>query len=368
MNRETAAFGASPLPSRLADWKGTERYQVRRCIGAGSMGTVYEAFDRERGRSIALKKLRHFSPAALYLFKQEFRSLADVNHPNLVRLNELVATEAHEVFFTMELVHGTDFLTHVRERGRADIERLRVTFRQLVDGVHALHAAGKVHRDIKPSNVLVGLDGRLVLLDFGVAIDLPRFAGVTSGEDDPIVGTASYVAPEQASGAPPTPASDWYSVGAMLFEALVGSPPFVGSASDVIRMKVAHDPPLASKRAPHVPADLDALCGALLRRAVAGRPKGIEILRGLGATRGPRPGARHLAVPGRPSRTLVGRRAHLAALREAFEVARGGRCMTVSVVGPAGVGKTALVESFLDELTNERRAALLPGRAHDRES
>jgi eukaryotic-like serine/threonine-protein kinase len=95
------------------DWKGTARYEVLRCIGKGGMGVVYEAFDRERQQHVALKTLLNSSPAALYLFKQEFRTLSDVHHRNLVRLYELVVTEDDRVFFTMELVGGTDFLTYV---------------------------------------------------------------------------------------------------------------------------------------------------------------------------------------------------------------------------------------------------------------
>src|SRR5580698_8359499 len=115
MPAETVTEGDSgpSSPSRPSqepppDWKGTARYQVLRCIGRGGMGVVYEAFDRERQQHVALKTLLNSSPAALYLFKQEFRTLSDVHHRNLVRLYELVVTEDDRVFFTMELVGGTD--------------------------------------------------------------------------------------------------------------------------------------------------------------------------------------------------------------------------------------------------------------------
>ena len=182
------------------------------------MGVVYEVLDRERRRNVALKTLLRFDPNSVYLFKQEFRALADVHHRNLVHLHELVQSADGPLFFTMELVTGLDFLEHVlgESRGRpgrtpdasqpgtgsnlvtrkmrvagdhppatpaaslgdqpmpANPERLRPALRQLVHGLRALHAAGKLHRDVKPSNVLVTPEGRVVLLDFGIAMELAR--------------------------------------------------------------------------------------------------------------------------------------------------------------------------------------------------
>ena len=285
-----------------------------------------------------------------------------------MRLYELVATEEHEVFFTMELVRGTDVVEHVRVQGKADFERLRDALRQLARGVQALHAAGKVHRDIKPSNVLVTPEGRVVLLDFGVATDMsPSEADLD--EEHPIVGTASYMAPEQASGGATTTASDWYGVGAVLFEALVGSAPFLGSVSDVLRMKASVDPPAPSACVERVPADLDALCGALLQRNPGLRPSGADILRLLDANKGDLADA----APDSPatrsdSPQLVGRGDQLLALREAFEVARGGRSVTVLVRGSSGMGKSSLVQEFLDGLEEAQAAVVLRGRTYERES
>ena len=214
----------------------------RRLRGAG----------RERSRPVALKTLLRFSPTALYQFKQEFRTLAGVHHPNLVQLYELVATD-ERVFFAMELVRGSDFVTHVRASGKAPAEpdRLRAALRQLVQGVQGLHAAGKLHRDIKPSNVLCTKEGRVVLLDFGVATEVSRALDENQAEEeDHIVGTAQYMAPEQALREPPTPASDWYSVGVMLYEAMVGAPPFVGwptPSSPRRRRRIRCRPPHASR-------------------------------------------------------------------------------------------------------------------------
>jgi serine/threonine protein kinase len=387
------------------------------------MGVVYEAIDRELGHPVALKTLQNFSPAALYRFKQEFRTLADVTHSNLVHLYELVASEESGVFFTMELVGGVDFLAHTRQSepeapeavadesknanvdddaltvnetsreqmrrhgaesgvlerasshpapttGRlcaADLDRLRPALLQLVQGVEALHVAGKLHRDIKPSNVLVTPAGRVVLLDFGVATQLGGAVDERLVERE-VVGTVRYMAPEQATDETPTAASDWYSVGAMLYEALVGQPPFVGPQIDVVTRKMMLDPKPPRECVTGVPADLDALCCDLLRREPQARPTGTQILRRLGVGRSLHPRARPVPPPEADGGvSLVGRESHVRALRGAFDDARD-RAVTVLVHGASGMGKSTLVEHFLDELAERGEAVTLRGRAYERES
>jgi tetratricopeptide (TPR) repeat protein len=351
---------------------GGDRYEIVRRIGQGGMGVVYEALDRQRGQRVALKTLRSFDSASLYLFKQEFRTLADVQHTNLVRFHELVASDANEVFFTMELVKGTDFLSYVEKAGapggtcQADVQRLRSAVRQLSEGLHALHAARKVHRDIKPSNVLVTPEGRVVLLDFGVAAELSRSRAEVAAGSGEMVGTAVYMAPEQAGENLQTPASDWYSVGVMLYEALVGEPPFTGTLMEVITRKSNTSPKAPSTQVSGVPEDLDELCHGLLRIDPSARPTGAEVLLALG-------GPRNSAVPparlaDSEARALVGRDAQLAALREAAEPTRLGRPVTVYVTGEAGMGKSTLVHRFLDGLEEGREALVLRGRTYERES
>jgi eukaryotic-like serine/threonine-protein kinase len=344
-------------------WDGTERYEVRQCLGRGSMGIVYEVFDRERAELLAAKTLLHFDPLSLYLFKQEFRALADVRHPNLVRFYEFAQRDDGEVFFTMERIYGVDFLVHARE-GVVDPARLRRALRQLVDGVSAVHAAGKLHRDVKPSNVLVTGEGRVVLLDFGVATQLVKrsaTAPIPSGE---FVGSAAYMAPEQGDGATPVAASDWYSVGVMLYEALVGRPPFTGSLLEVITKKSNVDPDPPSKLVAGVPADLDALCMALLSRFPERRPDGAEILRQLGNAPS--------TVPPPPAATseitFVGRAAPLETLQRAFDASREGELVAVRVSGEPGMGKSFLVQRFLTQAERDAEAIVLEGRSYEREA
>src|SRR5580698_10025820 len=365
-----------------AEWKGTARYEIVRRIGVGGMGAVYEAFDRDRRQRVALKTLLRFSPAALYRFKQEFRTLADVHHPNLVRLHELVVTEGAAAFFVMELVGGSDFQAYVQrvvdeppspspapalppratvkprsgaatsghpalKPSPADFDKLRRGLRQLVEGVQALHSAGKLHRDIKPSNILVTPEGRVVILDFGVATELRGHAGEAPTGSGEVVGTARYMAPEQVDENAPIPASDWYSVGVILYEALVGQTPFVGSTIDVLSMKSAVDPLAPSECVEGVPPDLDALCVALLRRDPEARPQGADILRRLGATRTSAPPSALVADPSEAA--FVGREPQLQALRAAYAASRAAS-VTVRVGGASGMGKSTLVHYFLDQL------------------
>jgi hypothetical protein len=343
------------------------RYRVVRRLGEGGMGVVYEAYDRDRAQSVALKTLPGFDADALYRFKREFRTLADLHHHNLVRLYELVAAEEGRAVFTMELVQGIDFLRYARAQSRApDADRLRDALRQLVQGVAAIHAAGKLHRDLKPSNVLVTPEGRVVILDFGVATELRDTGWGAGGGSGETVGSLRYMAPEQLDEErAPNAASDWYSVGVILYEALVGRPPFAGSASDVMTLKSNVDPVPPAACADGVPTDLDALCVALLRREPEGRPTCDDILRRLNPMRDNAPPAEVEAAA--PEVAFIGRESHLRALHDALDDARRGRAVTVRVSGGPGMGKSRLLHHFLDGRARTNEATVLRGRAYERE-
>jgi hypothetical protein len=361
---------------------GSSRFQVRRRIGSGAFGVVYEAFDPVRNQVVAVKALRHATPEALYRFKREFRSLTDIAHRNLVRLYELIA-EGDQWLVSMELIRGTPFIEHVRGEAllpeeppnasiakgagpqlppmRADIGRLRVALAQLAAGVIALHNAGKLHRDIKPSNVVVADDRRVVLLDFGLVMDTDTRAVEASTSTS---GTPAYMSPEQGGGEPLGPASDWYSVGVMLYDTLTGQVPFRGTYVDVINQKRSADVPPPSTIASGIPEDIDALCRDLLRRDPRERPSGDEILQRLGRSM---PAIGTTKLP--PSTPFIGRERHLRALREAFDASVSGTQTTVFVEGRAGAGKTALIRAFLDRLRDDAPELLvLIGRCYQGES
>jgi tRNA A-37 threonylcarbamoyl transferase component Bud32 len=366
---------------RAPVFTGTERFALRRTLGEGGMGVVYEAWDHERGMAVALKTLRLLDAQNLFRLKSEFRAHADIEHRNLVRLGELMH-EAGFWFFTMELVDGQGLREWIANDPNADVidtsteiaiggappqarpydeRRLRSALRQLASGLDALHRAGKVHRDLKPSNVMVTHKDRLVILDLGLAADLaPRDAS-----DKNAVGTAAYVAPEQAMSAAASPSSDWYSVGVMLFEALTGTLPVDGSPLEIL-LKKQNQAPNAALLA-DAPPDLAALCLDLLAIDPAQRPDGNAILARVAAPRAIT-GEGSIAPP-TTSSPFVGRASELEALSHALSDVDGGGAVTVRIEGASGIGKSALVRHFLEHVVRQRPGALvLSGRCHERET
>ncbi len=377
-----------------------ERFAIREQLGSGGMGVVYAAYDRERDQTVALKTLIRSDASALYAFKREFRALADVAHPNLVSLYELIA-DGEEWFFTMELIDGENLLDYVRPRsgkpprvagseltatlplGGAlsppsddpihpphpaatfDEARLRPALKQLAVGVRALHNAGKVHRDLKPHNVLVTANGRVVILDFGVALELAPALGEQTADHD-LQGTLAYMAPEQVRGQDATPASDWYGVGVMLFEALTGRLPFSGAISKVIGDKLHNTAPPPRKLAKDLPEDLAELCEDLLARDPGSRPSAAGVLARLGEVDANVPDQSYLPIDAGGDR-LTGRRDHLAALENAFRRTLSGEPTSVHVHGTSGMGKTAIIHHFLKQLIVQSRAVVLPGRCYAQE-
>jgi len=390
-------------------FNSSTRFTLVRPLGRGGMGAVFEARDEERNRNVALKVLANFGPKQLYLFKQEFRSLSNILHANLVPLHELLC-EKGLWFFTMDVVGGDTFLDHVRGEVFEDTgeptefdptivedtvipdaqtdpatgalvapqvgpslsqlesgaeSRLRKSLVGLTEGVMALHAAGKLHRDLKPSNVKVEDNGQVVILDFGLVTDLD--VQRDGGQISIVSGTVPYMSPEQGAGESLTEASDWYALGVMLYEALAGRLPYSGSISEVLRVKQARDALPVEEFAKGLPRDLTSLCNDLLKRDPVLRPDGEGILRRLG----------HSAAAAMESSSsfayrrvdsLVGRERLLDQLHDSFVSARSGSPTLLHVQGRSGMGKSALLQTFLAELGEQRSAIILSGRCYERES
>ncbi|MCB9701968.1 MAG: protein kinase [Myxococcales bacterium] len=335
------------------------RYQIIRRIGAGAMGVVFEAVDTERDERVALKTLHKLDPSALYRLKNEFRAVADVVHPNLVTLHELVS-EKGQWFMTMEYIDGISFVEHVRRAPERSAPRARAALRQLARGLMALQAAGKLHRDVKSSNVLVDARGRVVLLDFGLAAD-SLVDSIDATVDEGILGTPAYMSPEQACGLPPTQASDWYAVGVILYESLTGELPYSGPTLKIIAEKQQAEPVAVTELAPETPQDLADLCMGLLARDPAARLDGAAILDRLDDLGGD--------APQGDASVFVGREDLLGLLGDAYRASRSGAPVTVYVQGPSGIGKSAMVDHFLADLVRQDSSVVvLSGRCYERES
>ena len=338
------------------------------------MGVVYEAIEKASGARVALKMLPAADPHALFGFKNEFRSLAALIHPNLVSLYELVS-ENETWFFTMELVDGVDFLSHVRRDARpggrtvfadlVDEEKLRHVLLQLADGMEALHGNGVLHRDIKPPNVLVRRDGRVAILDFGLAIAL----GEALDTSEHSSGTLAYMSPEQLGGDPLGPPSDWYAIGTMLYEALTGRSPFEGSPQQMFFAKAAGAVKSPRELVKDVPPDLEALCLQMLHPDPALRPDAMDVRLRLTREASPSdPGPRHDRDT-RAFRLFVGRDDLLQRLESALEAVRSGAGATTAYVhGRSGAGKSALLEQFLIDARQDESVVVFSGRCYEQES
>jgi predicted ATPase len=343
------------------------RYDLRGELGRGGTGIVYEAFDLRTESLVALKTIAAAGPENLYRLKREFRALADVQHPNLVRLGEL-SSEEGLWYFTMEIVHGANFIDYVRppSRGPAgaqsplDEGRLRAVLPQLVSALGAIHEAGHLHRDVKPSNVLVTNDGRLVLLDFGLVTAL---RSAESAPDDSFEGTPTFMAPEQIEALSVGPPADWYAMGIMMFLALTGRLPFDGTFNEILEAKLlAQEAPSPRKLSPDTPRDLDELCSALLRLEPSQRPDVTEIRARLGMRVDEQSSGGLRAAEA----VFVGRELELGTLDQALAEVERGRSRTVVVEGEPGVGKSALVNRFLGSVGS--RAIVLQGRCYEQET
>ena len=329
-------------------------------LGRGGYGTVFEAFDRERGERVAVKQLHRTSPRALASFKREFRTLSGIVHPGLPRLHDLFV-RGDDWFFSMELVDGDDLSTWGRSdrvASATDVasdERSVVTARPITDlaiararrvlqpllvVLDAVHASGFVHCDVKPSNVRLRGDGRPVLLDFGLARAL-------SEDADHFAGTLAYAAPEQLLGVV-SPACDLYALGALVFELLTGGPPF-GTGREAAENKQRRDAPSLEGRLPRAEASLAALVGALLSRSPEERVAAARPL--------VRTSPRRLATP------FVGRVEALKTIERALE---GGGNPVIVIEGDSGIGKSTLLAEVRERATR-RGFVVLSGRASERE-
>ncbi len=327
-------------------------YEILGELGRGGMGIVYKARDTHLGRQVALKFLPPEyadNSDRLERFLREARTASALNHPRICTVHWLGEHQGRP-FIVMELIEGATLKTLMNRS--PDIREISRLFRQVAQALAVAHAEGIVHRDIKPENIMVREDGYVKVLDFGLARRLPKLLLDQSdplGDTDPgtLLGTVAYMAPEQTQGLAAESASDIFSLGVVLYEILTGQHPFAAeSALGMLNLIATWQPVPPSHLNPEIPPDLEGLIEAMLHKEGELRPTAADVETAL--ERVFREGGSRI-LPMR-SHQIVHRERELDVLRTAWENADAGLGSMICVTGEPGIGKTTLVEDFLDEL------------------
>ncbi|RIV38974.1 serine/threonine-protein kinase [Micromonospora radicis] len=242
------------------------RYRLDERIASGGMGDVWRGTDQVLGRTVAVKSLLPAlldEPGFAERFRGEARTMATINHPGVVDVYDF-GNDQHIAFLVMEYVEGDPLSATLSRVGRLTPARTMALVAQAADALHAAHLKGIVHRDVKPGNLLVRPNGTLVLTDFGIARS--ELVGQLTAAGS-VLGTASYISPEQATGQVATPASDVYALGVVAYQCLAGRRPFEGDNPLDIAMRHVRETPRP------LPSDIPPQVCALVERAMAKDPK-----------------------------------------------------------------------------------------------
>jgi serine/threonine protein kinase len=249
-----------------------DRYQLLEKLGYGGMADVYRSRDVVLDRYVAIKVLRtDYSDNENFQnqFRLEARSAANLSHPNIVTVHDFGFADGL-LYIVMEYIPGKDLKQLIRERGRFSVQDAIPLMTQACAGIGYAHRAGLVHCDVKPHNMLVSNDGRLKVTDFGIARAL---ATITPEElNDVVWGSPLYFSPEQAAGQTPTPASDVYSLGVVMYETLSGTPPFTASTADELaRLHISARPIPIREYIPDIPTALEEIIMKVLSKEPSAR-------------------------------------------------------------------------------------------------
>jgi tRNA A-37 threonylcarbamoyl transferase component Bud32/uncharacterized RDD family membrane protein YckC len=274
----------------LAPGSRLAHYEIERVLGSGAMGTVYRAHDTSLDRAVAVKVLRSRlaeDPAVVERFVREARAAARVNHPNLTHIY-FVGSEQGCNYFAMEYVPGTTFEEEIAARGPMPLARFVDVIVQSARGLSAAHGAGVVHRDVKPSNLMLLPDGTVKVTDFGLAKSLGGDVDASGGGT--LLGTPTYMAPEQCRGRSVDARTDVYALGLTAWFLLAGRPPFTGGSLGQMLQDQMNTPlPSICALRPELPPALDRVLASLCEKDPAKRPSSMDEVAALFEPLRPRP-------------------------------------------------------------------------------
>ena len=280
------------------------RYQLLEPLGTGGMAQVYRARDLMLERFVAIKILRSdysADPELQVRFRQEAKAAANLSHPNIVTVHDF-GFDQGKLFIVMELVPGTNLKLMVENLGKFSPEDALPIIVQACAGLGYAHRAGLVHCDVKPHNILVTPDRRVKVTDFGIA---RAIAGIHPDEQNDVVwGSPLYFSPEQAAGQAPSPASDVYSLGVVMYEMLAGRPPFIAKTADTLaRLHREMMPQPPSELNPKVTPELEQIIMKILAKEPAARYRTADQLGRVLMTFGQRQPAPSIPVIAEPPST-----------------------------------------------------------------
>ncbi len=362
--------------TETVDTRLAGRYQLRGELGRGGMGVVYRAHDELLDRRVAIKTI----PSGLLdddnerRFRREARTVAQLDHPGIVPIHDF-GLHQRTLFLVMPLVQGNDLRTRIKSRSLLLGEILEIA-EQIALALGYSHAQGVIHRDVKPGNILVTEERRglrVRVTDFGLARESDATCVTRTGG---VVGTLTYMSPEQVNGADVDFRTDLYALGVVLYECLAGEPPFTGAVGSLVYRVVHEHPQPLRHRGIQVPAALDQLVLGCLAKDPAVRPASAEALaealRGLASELAEEERGRSVMLPAagagrpRPPRSrLVGHEIELRELQARLNAALAGECQLVLVEGETGIGKTHLLGE-LERLAAARGIRVLHGHCADR--
>ena len=334
-------------------------YRLDERIGEGGMGEVFRAFDTRLNRPVAVKvmRARRRSAREVQAFLREARAASALNHPNIVVIHEVGETAAGDHYIVQELIEGGTLRSTLKSgRGPMAVETMIDMGTQIARALSAAHAAGIVHRDVKPENIMIRADGFVKVLDFGLALRTDDTLDMTTHTHSNVrpgtfTGTPSYMSPESVNGDVVGTAGDIFALGVVLYEMAAGRRPFQGMTPASVVASIVSDQALPPGRLNQaIPPAFDELVLQMLRKEPSLRPTAKGVERALAALRAHGPGHAASPVTAAVRRTTVGRESQRARLMGAYTRVKEGRGLIVAVTGEPGIGKTSLVEGFLDEL------------------